>query len=80
MVLPDMDFFSINLNRLHGEIPNWLKYHPKLDYWTPLMLVFPQEGKTQEGIAAGFKDVPTNLNYYYEVYTKKKWSETNIEE
>lgn len=74
-VLPGIDFFSINLNRLHGEIPNWLKYHPKLDYWAPLSLVFPQEGTDAEGHKAGFSDVPTNLNYYYEVYQNKKWSE-----
>lgn len=80
MVLPDIDFFSINLNRLSGEIPNWLKYHPKLDYWTPLLLVFPQEGKDMNGTPAGFKDVPTNLNYYYEVYQLKKWSSTNVVE
>lgn len=76
-VLPDIDFFSINLNRLHGEIPNWLKYHPKLDYWYPLLLVFPQEGRDMEGHQAGFKDVPTNLNYYYKYYNKKKWSSIN---
>ena len=80
MVLPDIDFFSINLNRLSGELPKWLKYHPKLDYWTPLLLVFPQEGKDRNGTPAGFKDVPTNLNYYYEVFANKKWSDKNIVE
>lgn len=80
MVLPDIDFFSINLNRLSGAIPHWLKYHPKLDYWTPLLLVFPQEGKDMNGTPAGFKDVPTNLNYYYQVYEKKKWSDVNVVE
>ena len=30
-VLPNTDFLAINLNRLHGNIPRWLKYHPKLD-------------------------------------------------
>ena len=78
MVLPNIDFLAMNLNRLSGQIPNWLKYHPKLDYWTPLLLVFPQEGKDQNGVTAGFKDVPTNLNYYYEVYEKKKWSSINV--
>ena len=76
-VLPDIDFFAINLNRLHGNIPNWLKYHPKLDYWYPLLLVFPQEGRDSEGHQAGFIDVPTNLNYYYKYYSKKKWSSLN---
>lgn len=76
-VLPDIDFLAINLNRLHGNIPNWLKYHPKLDYWYPLLLVFPQEGRDAEGHQAGFIDVPTNLNYYYKYYNKKKWSSIN---
>ena len=76
-VLPDIDFFAINLNRLHGNIPNWLKYHPKLDYWYPLLLVFPQEGRDAKGHQAGFIDVPTNLNYYYKYYNKKKWSSIN---
>jgi hypothetical protein len=76
-VLPDIDFFSINLNRLHGNIPDWLKYHPKLDYWYPLLLVFPQEGRDEYGHQAGFTDVPTNLNYYYKYYNKKKWSSIN---
>ena len=79
-VLPDIDFFAINLNRLHGNIPRWLKYHPKLDYWYPLMLVFPQEGRDKEGHQGGFIDVPTNLNYYYEVYKNKKWSSINTVE
>ena len=77
MVLPDIDFFSINLNRLHGDIPHWLKYHPKLDFWAPLLLVFPQEGKDASGTPAGFTNEPTNLNYYYEIFEKKAWSEIN---
>lgn len=76
-VLPNIDFLAINLNRLHGNIPNWLKYHPKLDYWYPLLLVFPQEGRDDKGHQAGFIDVPTNLNYYYKYYNKKKWSSIN---
>ena len=76
-VMPDIDFLSINLNRLHGDIPNWLKYHPKLDYWYPLLLVFPQEGRCSDGHQAGFNDVPTNLNYYYKYYSKKEWSSIN---
>ena len=76
-VLPNIDFLAINLNRLHGNIPNWLKYHPKLDYWYPLLLVFPQEGRDKDGHQGGFIDVPTNLNYYYKYYNKKKWSSIN---
>ena len=76
-VLPNIDFFAINLNRLHGNIPKWLKYHPKLDYWYPLLLVFPQEGRDEKSHQAGFIDVPTNLNYYYKYYNKKEWSSIN---
>ena len=79
-VLPETDFLCLNLNRLHGNIPNWLKYHPKLDQWNPLLLVFPQEGKNINGKSAGFNEEPTNLNYYYKVYSEKKWSETNVVE
>lgn len=76
-VLPDIDFLAINLNRLHGNIPKWLKYHPKLDYWYPLLLIFPQEGRDEKSHQAGFIDVPTNLNYYYKYYNKKEWSSIN---
>ena len=76
-VLPNIDFLAINLNRLHGNIPNWLKYHPKLDYWYPLLLVFPQEGRDMADHQCGFIDVPTNLNYYYKYYSKKTWSSIN---
>lgn len=80
MVLPDTDFLAINHNRLHGRIPNWLMFHPKLDQWYPLLLVFPQEGKTVEGVSAGFADEPTNLNYYYELYKNKVNSSYNTAE
>ena len=77
-VLPQTDFFAINLNRLHGELPQWLLYHPKLDLWYPDLLVFNQEGKDQEGNLAGFSNAPSNLNYYYEQYTNKKYNPNNI--
>ena len=77
-VLPETDFFAINLNRLHGELPQWLLYHPKLDLWYPDLLVFNQEGKDQDGNLAGFSNAPSNLNYYYEQYTNKKYNPNNI--
>ena len=76
-VLPNTDFFAINLNRLHGEIPQWLLYHPKLDLWYPFQLVFSQEGKDLEGNVAGFSNEPANLNYYYEEYKNKKYNPNN---
>lgn len=76
-VLVDTDMFAINLNNLHGNIPDWLLYHPKLDLWYPSSLIFPQEGKTSYGVSAGFDNVPANLDYYYEVYVNKEYNPAN---
>ena len=76
-VLPDTDFFAINFNRLTGELPDWLLYHPKLDYWLPYSLVFSQEGKTRDGQNAGFSNEPVSLDYYYEHYKNKKLNPNN---
>ena len=77
-VLPNTDLFAINLNRLHGLLPDWLLYHPKLDMWYPTSLVFMQEGKTSYGTSAGFENEPANMDYYYEHYTKKKYNPANL--
>lgn len=77
-VLPDTDLFAINLNRLHGILPDWLLYHPKLDLWYPTSLVFMQEGKTSYGTSAGFDNEPANMDYYYTHYTKKKYNPANL--
>ena len=77
-ILPNTDLFSINLNRLHGVLPDWLLYHPKLDLWYPTSLVFMQEGKTSYGTSAGFENEPANMDYYYEHYTKKKYNPANL--
>lgn len=77
-VLPNTDFFAINLNRLHGSLPDWLLYHPKLDLWYPTSLVFMQEGKTSYGTSAGFDNEPANMDYYYEHYKKKKYNPANL--
>lgn len=64
-------FFSINHNRLTGDLPDWLLYHPNLDWWIPTSLVFPQEGKNQSGERAHFDNEPENMDYYYDLYTTK---------
>ena len=79
-VLPNTELFAINFNRLTGELPEWLLYHPKLDIWYPYSLVFAQEGKTDEGKSAGFSNEPVSLDYYYNHYTKKKYNPNNIKE
>ena len=73
-VLPNTDFFAINHNRISGMLPDWLLYHPKLDWWAPFSLVFTQEGKDTDNNKAGFENEPANLDYYYEHYVNKELS------
>ncbi len=68
MVLPHVTELRLNLNRFTGYIPDWILYHPQLVYWDPDTLIFTQEGKTREGVTAGFSNVPDNYDYYYEAY------------
>lgn len=70
-VMPHTMYMAINLNRLTGELPYWLLYHPALDYWYPEILVFNQEGINANGQTAGFSNEPVNMNYYYDFYTTK---------
>lgn len=79
-VMPNTKRFAINFNRLSGELPDWLLYHPALDWWIPYSLVFSQEGRAQDGTQAGFENEPANLNYYYDVYTKKKRIDYTVNE
>lgn len=71
-VMPTTKRFAINLNRLTGKLPDWLLYHPALDWWFPYSLVFPQEGYNKNGQQSRFENEPVNLDYYYEVYTTKE--------
>jgi hypothetical protein len=79
-VIPEMDFFAINLNRLYGELPNWILYHPKLDQWYPDLLIWSQEGRAKDGNKAGFSNAPTNMNYYYDIFVNKKYNPKNFTE
>ena len=71
-VLPNMKRLSLNFNRLSGNLPDWLLFHPNLDLWYPFAYIFTQEGKDERGQVAGFSNEPTNLNYYYEIYQGKE--------
>ncbi|MBR5863046.1 MAG: hypothetical protein IKY76_00630 [Alistipes sp.] len=79
-VMPSTKRFAINFNRLSGKLPDWLLYHPSLDWWIPYSLVFSQEGRDQKGVSAGFDNEPTSLNYYYDVYTKKERIDYTVNE
>lgn len=73
-VLPHAKLVTMNLNRLSGELPDWLLYHPCLDLWVPDALVFPQEGKDKQGNNAGFSNTPASLDYYYAEYVNKRYN------
>lgn len=80
-VLPRTKQFSINLNRLSGDAPMWLLYHPMLDWWIPYSLVFPQEGRAADGTQSGFDNEPASLrDYYYKHYVNKKLANVVEEE
>lgn len=66
-VWPKMKAFSCNLSFLSGALPNWLLYHPYLDYWDPYSMIFPQEegGKNTKGETVGFSGKePKSMNDY----------------
>ncbi len=70
-VMARTKFFAINLNRMTGELPYWLLYHPALNWWVPEILIFNQEGIDANGRTAGFSNEPVNMNYYYDFYPTK---------
>lgn len=73
-VLPNARKLKISLNMLTGELPNWVLYHPYLSFFEPETFVFEQEtnGFNSKGEAAGFNNVPANLDYFYNWYPKRK--------
>lgn len=80
-VMPNMEFLTLNLNRFRGKLPDWILYHPKLDLWQPLQLVFVQEGKDIKGNLSVFDNAPSSLEYYYKLdgYKNKKYSPYNTD-
>ena len=74
-VLPNVKEFRLNLNRITGDLPDWLLYHPNLLFWDPFTLVFNQDGRTREGKVSGFNNTPINFDYYYEAYPLLKMPE-----
>ena len=76
-VLPNTKLLTMNLNRLSGELPDWLLYPPCLELWVPDALVFPQDGRDAQGNACGFSNTPANLDYYYAEYVNKRYNPKN---
>lgn len=79
-VLPNTTALKINLNALHGEIPEWILYHPHLDLWIPESFIWSQDGEVYdlEGNRSGFTNTPEDLDYYYEAYPLKEKSQSEF--
>lgn len=60
-VLPNVKRLCVNLNRLTGELPEWLLNHPHIADWSPDIFIFSQEGKDSNGKNAGFSNVPDRV-------------------
>ena len=79
-VMPTTKTFNINHNRLSGELPKWLLMHPALDWWLPFSLVFPQEGRWNDGTKSGFTNEPAGLTDYYKNWYPNKKMANAVEE
>lgn len=60
-ILPNAKVLKLNLNRLTGELPEWLLNHPYVAEWSPDIFIFTQEGKDSKGKNAGFSNVPDRV-------------------
>ena len=71
-ILPNAKQFSINLNFLTGNLPDWVKYHPHLLDWNPEAMIFNQmeKGVDSDGNKVGFSNEPANFEYYYTAFPK----------
>ena len=68
----DYTFSVLDTLESVNALPDWVLYHPALDWWDPFTLLFYQEGKDEQGNLAGFSNEPANMDYYYQAYPKKK--------
>lgn len=69
-ILPNVKHLTLNLNRLTGEVPNWILYHKYLACWNPFLLVFNQEGRDTQGTMAGFPNAPTKYSEFPAEYNR----------
>lgn len=65
-IMPNLKTLAINLNRLTGNLPDWILWHPRLSCWDPFTLVFNQEGKDNMGKVAGFNNEPFKISDFPE--------------
>lgn len=65
--------FTVNLNYLHGEIPNWVLLHPQMADWNSFTFIFTQEDAKSDtkGNLPGFVNIPKDFEEYYKLYPNK---------
>lgn len=72
-VLPNAEFFAINLNFITGDLPDWILYHPRFARFNPFTMIMTQEnGYDPSGNTPRFENEPVNFDYFYEFYPKAK--------
>ena len=73
---------SINLNFFTGNLPDWIRYHPRLLDWYPEILIFNQmeNGFDSNGKVVKFDNEPKNFDYYFEAFPKYRKKYELIEE
>ena len=66
--------FTVNLNYLHGEIPNWVLLHPQMADWNSFTFIFTQEDAKSDTKAnlPGFVNIPKDFEEYYKLYPNKR--------
>ena len=66
--------FTVNLNYLHGEIPNWVLLHPQMADWNSFTFIFTQEDAKSDtkGNLPGFVNIPKDFEEYYKLYPNKR--------
>lgn len=80
-VWPNMKRLTINYNRMAGRMPDWLLFHPALDWWLPFTFIFNYEGKDADGVTSKFEnEPPTTMDYYYKFYPEKNNPYADFEE
>jgi hypothetical protein len=69
-ILPNIKSLRININFLHGDIPDWLLYHPRLMEWNALTFIFPQQEASfdSQGNKSGFSNDYGSYEFYFEKY------------
>ena len=66
--------FTVNLNYLHCEIPNWVLLHPQMADWNSFTFIFTQEDAKSDtkGNLPGFVNIPKDFEEYYKLYPNKR--------